>query len=99
MSVEGEASTRATQTITSGCNEIGEAGPAGIEALVNKVLPSMTKAVETTSGKRLVHELTTWFLLALSTGTADTGPSAQTYRGILLAYPFPEEQMVWKPTQ
>ncbi len=94
MAIDNETSKQAMRIIAAGANQIGVAGPPGLQLLIESVLPPMHKAAQEFTGERLIHELTTWFLLALSVGPHDTGPDAEVYRGILLAYPIPEEQMI-----
>jgi hypothetical protein len=94
MAIDNETSKQAMKTIAAGANQIGAVGPPGLQLLIESVLPPMHKAAQEFSGERLIHELTTWFLLALSVGPHNTGPDADVYRGILLAYPIPEEQMI-----
>lgn len=95
LPVSNETTDEARTQIAAGANLIGEASFAGLQALVEIVLPPMHEAVMEFSEEPLIHELTTWFLLALSTGSRDVGPNPAVYRGILLAYPMPEKQMVW----
>lgn len=94
MAIDNETTKHAMKTVASGANQIGVAGPSGLQLLIENVLPPMHKAAQEFINERLIHELTTWFLLALSVGPHDSGPDAAVYRGILLSYPIPEEQML-----
>lgn len=93
--VQDATSAYAAEAIAAGANEIGAAGPEGLKTFVEMVLSPMHTAVMEHTDEALIHELTTWFLLALSAGPHDVGPDVDVYRGILLAYPMPEKRMVW----
>lgn len=95
FTIEDETTRAAMAAITEGANAIGAAGPEGLRILVENVLPPMHQAAGESSGEHLIHDFTTWFLLALSVGPLNQGPDHEVYRGILLAYPIPEQRMVW----
>lgn len=93
--VSNESTLLALEAVANGANAIGGAGPAGVQRLVENVLPLIHQAVQEFSDEALVHEITVWFLLGLSVGPHDRGPEATVYEGLLLAYPMPEQQMRW----
>lgn len=95
LGISNAATSKANRSIAGGANEIGDAGPDGLRMLVENVLPPIHQAVREFQGDKLVHEISTWFLMALSVGPHNRGPEPHVHHGLLLSYPVPEPQMNW----